>query len=208
MLVFYDILFYMNKCGIDGYKQCNVCKKVKLENAFNLKDKKTLRYACRECGCDSLRMWYVKNRKSHSEKSRRWYFENREKYLKAHEKWYNKNRKTVIVKNRKWREGNIERYKKMQMNNNLKKNYNITIETYEEIYRNQNGVCAICEKLNISGKRLAVDHNHSTGKIRGLLCNKCNTGLGNFNDNSEFLFKASEYLKQNLVKSKERICVG
>lgn len=61
----------------------------------------------------------------------------------------------------------------------------------------QKGVCAICGMPESSkgSSRLAVDHDHITNKVRGLLCTKCNTGLGVFVDNTLFLSKAIEYLE-------------
>ncbi len=54
-----------------------------------------------------------------------------------------------------------------------------TSEQYEEMHTAQGGVCKICERPEpVSGRRLAVDHNHETGKVRGLLCTKCNTTAG------------------------------
>jgi len=60
----------------------------------------------------------------------------------------------------------------------FKRAYGITVEDYETMLVNQNGVCKICNKTCKSGKSLAVDHCHETGKVRGLLCAKCNTNLG------------------------------
>ncbi len=60
----------------------------------------------------------------------------------------------------------------------FKRAYGITVENYETMLVNQNGVCKICNKPCKSGKSLAVDHCHETGKVRGLLCAKCNTNLG------------------------------
>jgi len=77
---------------------------------------------------------------------------------------------------------------------NLKRYYGISPEIYDDLYSKQNGVCAICFKS--SGNRaLAVDHDHVSGRVRGLLCGRCNTGLGNFLDNKTFLAQAIEYLK-------------
>lgn len=67
-----------------------------------------------------------------------------------------------------------------------------------KFYLAQNSKCAICgipEKEH--GKFLAIDHNHTTGKVRGLLCMACNTGLGNFKDSIENLEKAISYLRDN-----------
>lgn len=80
----------------------------------------------------------------------------------------------------------------MRRNKTLKK-YGLTKDGYNLMYTEQDGCCKIC-KTNIN---LCVDHNHDTGKVRGLLCNKCNVGLGCFIDDIELLEKAIEYLKSN-----------
>ena len=64
---------------------------------------------------------------------------------------------------------------------------------YDRLLEKQDGKCAIC---NNSDKRLCLDHNHSTGKIRGLLCTRCNRGIGLLGDNVETLKNAIEYLQK------------
>lgn len=78
-----------------------------------------------------------------------------------------------------------------------KTRYHITPEEYLEMYNKQNGVCAICGQPETNGKLLAVDHDHGNGKIRGLLCSKCNKGLAHFNDATLLLRKAMIYLNKN-----------
>ena len=73
--------------------------------------------------------------------------------------------------------------------------YNITPEYYLELYTKQEGKCKICESELTDDGYLCVDHNNKTGKIRGLLCNSCNKGLGCFRDNTEYLKRAKEYLE-------------
>jgi len=64
---------------------------------------------------------------------------------------------------------------------NLKNNYGITVEYYKELFIQQGGECAICRKPQSEfNYPLHVDHDHQTGKVRGLLCSGCNTGLGHF----------------------------
>lgn len=79
----------------------------------------------------------------------------------------------------------------------LKRLYGIDIENYLKILENQNGVCAICKKECKTKSRLSVDHNHETGMVRGLLCNRCNRAIGMFEDNPEILRSAIRYLEDN-----------
>jgi hypothetical protein len=93
--------------------------------------------------------------------------------------------------NKKWNDNNYskKRYR------DLKREYGITPELYEQMYIEQEGNCKICKRNRTEfAKRLAVDHCHKTGKIRGLLCQNCNTLLGNSFDNPETLKRAVEYL--------------
>ncbi len=75
----------------------------------------------------------------------------------------------------------------------LQQKYGITIDTYNTLLHAQGGTCAICNAPP-NGRRLSVDHNHTTGIVRGLLCSKCNTGLGNFGDSRFRLQRAIKYL--------------
>lgn len=89
-------------------------------------------------------------------------------------------------------------------NSRIKNVYGIDINKYNEIFKDQNGCCAICSRHQTEFKKnLYIDHNHITKEIRGLLCDKCNTGLGHFQDSSDILKKAINYLeypKLRLVK--------
>jgi len=80
--------------------------------------------------------------------------------------------------------------------NQLNQKYGITPQKYDEILKEQNGGCAICGGINENGRRLAVDHNHTTGEIRGLLCNKCNSVLGWAGDSIAVLAGAIKYLNK------------
>ena len=83
----------------------------------------------------------------------------------------------------------------------LKRAYGITLEEYDAMILSQNGVCSICGEKEIVVMRgikqsLSVDHCHSTNRIRGLLCSKCNRGIGAFGDNIDIMVSAISYLKQ------------
>jgi len=78
-------------------------------------------------------------------------------------------------------------------------------EIYKILIEKQNGLCAICKKPETRKHKdgwvykLCIDHDHTTGEVRGLLCSNCNNGLGRFMDNVEFLLKAIKYLKEGGV---------
>jgi hypothetical protein len=74
--------------------------------------------------------------------------------------------------------------------------YRIRLEDYRRILDNQNGVCKICHGPPAEGSRLYVDHCHNSEVVRGLLCRACNTGIGQFKDNTDLLMRAIEYLQQ------------
>ncbi len=74
--------------------------------------------------------------------------------------------------------------------------YGITPIQYDAMLDKQGGVCAICGSMNGNGRILVVDHDHITEEVRGLLCGKCNLGLGLFSDNPEILLLAYTYLEE------------
>lgn len=84
----------------------------------------------------------------------------------------------------------------------LRKKFGISLNEYNQMYLDQNSVCALCGRASYSKHRsgkiksLAVDHCHKTKKVRGLLCDQCNRGLGLFKDDATVLTKAIEYLRK------------
>ena len=103
----------------------------------------------------------------------------------------------------KQRESYCIECKKFMGTERVLKRYGLTVDDYMELFRKQNGICKICQKPEIGGKRLAVDHDHSCcsgayscGKcIRGLLCTKCNQALGMVADDISILESMIAYLK-------------
>lgn len=75
--------------------------------------------------------------------------------------------------------------------------YGITLDTYNQLVKDQNDSCAICYEIP---EKLFVDHDHSTGRIRGLLCMKCNSALGLFKDKQSNLVNAISYLQGDQLK--------
>ena len=78
----------------------------------------------------------------------------------------------------------------------LRQTYQITLDEYNQMFAEQEGCCAICGTHECStGKSLAVDHDHKTGKVRGLLCANCNTAIGKLNDDEDTILRAADYLR-------------
>lgn len=109
---------------------------------------------------------------------------------------------------REYRRRHPDRHRKYTLRGNLRK-YGITPEQYSELLLTQGRRCAICgteepgNKKNSAGEtRFAVDHDHTTGKIRGLLCSRCNNGIGHFGDDVALMARAIAYLEE----SKEPSC--
>lgn len=121
--------------------------------------------------------------------------------------FYQNNKEKFAAKSKAWREANPEKAKENRRRHyeenrekaleysrlySLKRKFNLSEEEYTSMLHYQDGVCAICG--NTSKKALAVDHCHKTGKIRGLLCNRCNRGIGYLRDDPNVLNKASLYI--------------
>jgi Recombination endonuclease VII len=88
---------------------------------------------------------------------------------------------------------------KIARKSHLKRNYGMSLEEFQHRLDEQNSCCAICgiHIQDATHKQLVVDHCHTTGKVRGLLCDLCNTALGKFKDNKEVLKQAIKYLDDN-----------
>lgn len=129
------------------------------------------------------------------ERSRVYRINHPERVKETNRKYRERNRVKIRKGNRRWQLENREQNATIQKNCSLKRYYGITLAEYDNLLEKQEYKCAICgtEKTE-NGKSFAVDHSHKTGKVRGLLCNKCNIGLGHFNDDNNLLLKAISYL--------------
>lgn len=155
-------------------KQCTKCKKILPVSEFHshAKTKSGLQSWCKGCSRDYNRA----NRKPLTEQQK----------------------KEAVERQRKRYRANPEAHK----NWNIKNKYGITREQYDEILSGQDGRCPICKTDDPGGKGWCVDHDHSCcaggsscGKcVRGILCNRCNMGLGYFQDSVDVLSSAIRYL--------------
>lgn len=112
--------------------------------------------------------------------------------LTAGQRFYRKHRERMREKCRSYHAQNPDKNWARQ----LRYAFGITVEDYNKMFTQQKGCCAICTvHQDALDKRLCVDHDHSTGVVRGLLCFHCNTGLGHFRDDPVFLERAADYMR-------------
>lgn len=127
-------------------------------------------YARLKCRCASC-VGYVKKR----------YVQYKEQHKKVMHRNYVKNKIS---------------YRKRAFTSRLKQ-FGLTVDQFNAMLLAQNNLCQVCKQPETNGKRLSVDHSHRTGKVRGLLCNRCNVLLGWASDNEVLLGLAADYLRQN-----------
>lgn len=110
--------------------------------------------------------------------------------------------------NRTWKEANTEKRAIYAFRTRLKKNFGITEKQYEQLLDKQNNCCALCQKPATNfDRRLAVDHDHETGRIRGLLCYYCNHKLIGRHKDGNLLRRMADYVEQGtdwFVPKKEK----
>lgn len=117
---------------------------------------------------------------------------------KKRRRYYDRNRYKLISKSKEYRDKNAARVRLWGL-----RKYGLTPESFEALFKRQNGGCGICGEVNLDGVRLHVDHDHATGKIRGLLCVGCNHMIGLAKDKIEILHRAADYLE-----APRRVCGG
>jgi hypothetical protein len=156
-------------------KQCTNCKATKpLAEFSNDKHRKDgLNLWCKSCQKAAASVYYVKNKVK--QRRREYYQENFEEISKK--------QKEIRTRTRGWQFG-------------------LEPGAYEKLFTEQKGLCKICRKPETKKNQwgnvsLSVDHDHDTGKVRGLLCNRCNLGLGYFQDDTEALTSAVSYLRDH-----------
>jgi Recombination endonuclease VII len=166
---------------IDGKIKCNKCGEDKLLSQYTPYRAQKGSGACNQCRVGL-------NREERKKAPR-----DRSKVNAAAKKYNEANREKVLANALKWRQGNKDKTRAHR----YKSEYGVTLVEYEQLLRQQGGNCACCGcSGNPDGKRMAIDHCHQTGKIRGILCRKCNAGIGMLGDNIEGLLQAINYLRR------------
>jgi hypothetical protein len=159
-------------------KQCKVCGEVKVLDDFyrsrGMRD--GFRSDCKQCNLEARRLKNAADPQPNRDRVKRWQAANRERY-RAKQREYAKSGRRALANRKSY----------------LKRKYGISVEEYERMLERQNGRCAVCRQPP-TGVSLHVDHDHESGRIRGLLCFTCNNSLGDMKDSEDRLAAAIDYL--------------
>jgi hypothetical protein len=156
---------------------------------------------CHECGeeskCEKCRRraarekWAAANPEKNRKSKRDWSKRNAAAVVKMKEAWRKANKDRWNTTGKAWKKAHPQAMRIYQL-----RKYGLTPESFQSLLDSQGGRCAICgtKEFGGPGKRPHVDHDHETNKLRGLLCVKCNAGIGQFQESTKFLLLAVDYL--------------
>lgn len=158
-------------------KKCSICKLDKEENEYHKNSSKIdgLDHRCKSCRHEYIIL-------------------NRPMLKIKHHEHYLKNKDRINKKNKEWAKLNPDKSR----NQKLMYAYGITLEQRNQMIKDQNGLCLICnDKLDETiSKNIHVDHDHSTGKVRGILCKQCNSLIGLSREREDILLNSINYLRR------------
>jgi len=129
----------------------------------------------------------------HNRRGAAWQAANGDKRRSRYKAVRDENPEEYKNRSAEYRAANKERIAAQGRKSRLLVNYGITVEEYDTMYQRQDGKCMICGKS--PENTLCVDHCHTTGKVRGLLCGTCNRGIGLLQDDPKLCLAAAKYLK-------------
>lgn len=181
-------------------KKCSVCDEIKDFNEFCNKSSSSDGKAnfCKTCKSKKDKIYRENNKEKIKEATKSWHTKNIERSNDYYLNWRLKNKENKKLYDQKYRTENKERKKEyhnseIAKDSKLKRTYGISLNEYESMLDEQNGVCYICfEKDSV---KLAVDHNHKTGEVRKLLCKKCNTAIGLLREDTKIIENVLNYIK-------------
>ena len=171
-------------------RKCAPCKKARSRKWQENKTKDEVWVAKEN---ERKKIWRENNWAKARAATDRWEKQNRDRVNKNARRRRMENPDKYRDKANRWRQKSPEKVKKYT----LMASYGMTAEEYYQLFDKQEGLCLICLAPEKENRLLSVDHCHYTGKIRGLLCKKCNTGIGMLQDDPELLKRALAYLDEN-----------
>lgn len=147
---------------------------------------------------ECAKRWHQAHKELKRECGKKWRQKHKEELKESKKKWYQDHKEEQKENKKKYYQDHKEERKEYDKRRHYKKMYNLTLEEIDQILIKQNHKCALCGMSLLETKR-CTDHSHKTNKVRGILCDRCNKGLGFFQyfyDNPEFFKKTIKYIKE------------
>lgn len=152
---------------------------------------------CKACRVLATLAWRKENPEAPNKHAKAWYVRNREKARQRAKELRQLNPERYKAYDKKCRDANREarnaRQRATYKEGTLRRKYGLTLGQYHLLHKDQNNLCAICGLE----RKLVVDHNHTTNKVRQLLCHSCNSAIGLFQENIQTLQSAIAYLQKH-----------
>ncbi len=176
--VCYNPITTRNKSGL-----CTTCWEIDYQKKYREKHKKEAKKYNKK--------YREKNREKLKEQQKAYQIKNKETIDTYKQAWYEKNKEKILVERKVYRKKKASQ--RLLYNRRIR--FGLSKDKIEDLYKLHDNRCAICGKTEQENKRaLSIDHDHNTEEIRGLLCNNCNIGIGNLQDNPQLLLNAYIYL--------------
>ena len=173
---------------------CSACKGAFPTSSFHKATKTTrgYQYKCKVCVSVDDKS---ESRKAYQRvKVAQWRESNPDKRKEQKRRHYEKHKDKIDQRAKDWYENNKERH----VHNALLRKYGVTLDQYNLLRAQQDFRCAVCNDHEADvGKKMFVDHDHVTGKIRKLLCTKCNVGIGMLRDSPDIMERAAKYIRDH-----------
>ena len=179
-------------------KKCSKCGKIKNIVDFATQTRGLYGKAsiCKKCKSDYYKEYHQRPEVKEKNKIyiKQYAIDHKEHIAQKEKEWGIKNKAVRKVKNQTYYLKNIERLRKNRKNRDYLRRYGIGFREKEKIFYDQKEKCLICEKKLNDIKKSHLDHSHSTGKIRGILCASCNWWVGFFEKRKELFIRIKKYL--------------
>lgn len=175
---------------------CSACKGEFPTSSFHKATKTTrgYQYKCKACTSLIDTNLTPERRATKLKNLEQWRIANPGKKKEQKRRHYEKHKDRIDQRAKDWYENNKERH----INNALLRKYGVTLDQYNLLRAQQDFRCAVCDAHETDiGKQMFVDHDHVTGKIRKLLCTKCNVGIGMLQDNPDIMERAAKYIRDH-----------
>lgn len=177
----------MKKC-----KTCNVEKP--LSEFYSKKESKDkLSYDCKTCRLSEIKKYREKHPDRIKKSNKAAYLKNRKQRIAAQKEYSANNKESISAYRKRWREINADHTRSYD----LKKKYGLTVDDLERMIMSQGNKCDICAKQFSEKVKMNIDHCHTTGKVRSLLCSRCNTAIGLVFENVEIMNSMINYIKSH-----------